>query len=77
MEESPKKIKNLMQELGFNQKGPTSAKAAFIKHLAKAAYGVDLAIPPLYDENNKANVDSILNSPTEQLELPLELPESS
>ncbi len=69
-----KKINRLMEELGFNQKATTSSKAAFIKYLAKAAYGVDLKIPPLYDEkNSNHNVDSILKpSPAEQMELPFE-----
>ena len=72
MEDSPKKIKKVLEELGFNPKASMSTKAAFIKHLAKAAYGVDLKVPALFDENNEANVDSAFASPTEQLELPLD-----
>jgi hypothetical protein len=69
----PKKIKNLMEELGFNQKSSPSAKAAFIKHLAKAAYGVEITIPSIYASDSEHSLDSLMKKqPEEQLELPLE-----
>lgn len=34
-----------MNELGFNPKSSTSAQEAFIKHLIKAAHGVDVITP--------------------------------
>ncbi len=40
-----KKVGDLFQELGFNEKGSDEVKIAFIKNLVKAAYGVDLAGP--------------------------------
>ncbi len=68
-----KSIKNVMEDLGFNSKSKPSVKAAFIKHLAKAAYGVEIKIPPLFDpENANHNIDSILPQPTAK-NLPLQL----
>ncbi|KYG60805.1 hypothetical protein [Bdellovibrio bacteriovorus] len=40
-----KKIDVLMQELGFNKDAPDSVKEAFIKHLMKASYGVNVTTP--------------------------------
>lgn len=40
-----KKIKTVMEELGFNPAGPDSVKEAFIKHLIKSAYGVQVTTP--------------------------------
>ncbi len=40
-----KKVGDLFQELGFNEKGSDEVKIAFIKNLVRAAYGVELAGP--------------------------------
>ncbi len=40
-----KKVGDLMNEMGFNPKSSTSAQEAFIKHLIKAAHGVDVMTP--------------------------------
>lgn len=42
-----KKVGDLFQELGFNDKGSDAVKIAFIKNLVRAAYGVELAGPKL------------------------------
>lgn len=59
-----KKIGDIMEEMGFNQKSTPSSKAAFIKYLAKQAYNVDLQIPEIYqteEESGEATLDSFLN----------------
>lgn len=40
-----KKMKTVMEELGFNSQAPDSVKEAFIKHLIKSAYGVQVTTP--------------------------------
>ncbi len=40
-----KKLGDLMKELGFNPESPVSAQEAFIKHLIRDAYGVDVETP--------------------------------
>lgn len=40
-----KKLGDLMREIGFNPDAPTSAQEAFIKHLIKEAYGVEVETP--------------------------------
>ena len=40
-----KKMGDLMKDMGFNPKSSTSAQEAFIKHLIKAAHGVDVMTP--------------------------------
>ena len=40
-----KKVGDLMSDLGFNPKASTSAQEAFLKHLIKAAHGVDVMTP--------------------------------
>ncbi len=40
-----KKMGELMQEMGFRKDAPDSVKEAFIKHLIKSAYGVDVQTP--------------------------------
>jgi hypothetical protein len=41
-----KKVGDLMQDLGFNPDASQSSKEAFIRHLVKAATGVDLGPGP-------------------------------
>ncbi len=40
-----KKMGDLMQDMGFRKDAPDSVKEAFIKHLIKSAYGVDVITP--------------------------------
>jgi hypothetical protein len=40
-----KKLGDLMKELGFNPDSPISAQEAFVKHLIRDAYGVDVQTP--------------------------------
>jgi hypothetical protein len=40
-----KKMGDLMKDMGFNPNSSTSAQEAFIKHLIKAAHGVDVMTP--------------------------------
>ena len=40
-----KKIGQIMQELGFRPEGSTATKEAFIKHLLRAAEGVNVMTP--------------------------------
>ncbi len=40
-----KKMGHLMKDMGFNPNASTSAQEAFIKHLIKAAHGVDVMTP--------------------------------
>ncbi len=40
-----KKMGELMKDLGFNPNSATSAQEAFIKHLIKSAYGVEVMTP--------------------------------
>ncbi len=40
-----KKIGDIMQEMGFRKDAPDSVKEAFIKHLIKNAYGVEVQTP--------------------------------
>lgn len=40
-----KKMGDLMKDMGFNSKSSTSAQEAFIKHLIKAAHGIDVMTP--------------------------------
>jgi hypothetical protein len=69
-----KSIGKIMEEMGFNPKASTSSKAAFIKHLAKQAYGVDLEIPEIYKSESEAHsLDALKKQMApEQLEFNLE-----
>ena len=40
-----KKIGTLMKEMGFREDAPRATKEAFIKHLIKASFGVDVETP--------------------------------
>ena len=40
-----KKVSDLMSELGFREDAPQSVKEAFIKHLIKAAEGIEVSTP--------------------------------
>lgn len=40
-----KKVGDLMADLGFREDAPLSVKEAFIKHLVKAAEGVEIQTP--------------------------------
>ena len=40
-----KKMGQIMSEMGFTKDAPQATKEAFIKHLIKAAYGVEVETP--------------------------------
>lgn len=42
---SMKKMGELMKDLGFNPNSSTAVQEAFLKHLIKAAHGVDVITP--------------------------------
>ncbi|MCC2677926.1 MAG: hypothetical protein K0R29_502 [Pseudobdellovibrio sp.] len=44
----------IMQELGFNKNASDSAKAAFLKHLFKAATGCEVQTPSFETKISKA-----------------------
>ncbi|MGE0633586.1 MAG: hypothetical protein AB7O96_14330 [Pseudobdellovibrionaceae bacterium] len=40
-----RKVGDIMKELGFTKDSPKATQEAFIRHLIKAAYGVDVRTP--------------------------------
>ncbi len=55
-----KKIGELMAEAGFNKNASTSVKEAYIKHLIRAAHGVNVITPSEKSEIEK-NPDKIIS----------------
>jgi hypothetical protein len=50
MKKPIEKMDSIMAKLGFNPDSTDSTKAAFIKNLIKQAYGVNVELPPRYQE---------------------------
>jgi hypothetical protein len=48
-----KKVGDLFQELGFNEKASDDVKIAFIKNLVRAAYGVNIPSPSTPEKKPK------------------------
>jgi hypothetical protein len=59
-----KKLGDLMKELGFNPESPVSAQEAFIKHLIREAYGVDVETPT--ERLGRAPLKSKVSEPKSQ-----------
>ena len=57
-----KKVGDLFQELGFNEKGSDQVKIAFIKNLVRAAYGVELAGPKQAPQQSVKTTTPIMKS---------------
>jgi hypothetical protein len=55
-----KKVDQIMEELGFNTHGSLGSKAAFIKHLVKAAYNVNVEIPDIYKQGTAGSIDALI-----------------
>ena len=53
-------IEEIMKNLGFDKNSSEATQAAFVKHLVKKAYGVDLEIPEKY-KNRKVENETQLN----------------
>jgi hypothetical protein len=49
-----KKVGDLFQELGFNEKASDDVKIAFIQNLVRAAYGVNIPSPKSPEKKPKA-----------------------
>jgi hypothetical protein len=65
MKNDLRQIGEIMKEMGFNKNSSTGTQAAFIKHLIKKAYGVDVELPKFL----APELDSVQSGI--QLELPL------
>ena len=62
-----KKLGEMMSELGFREEAPTAVKEAFIKHLIKAAYNVEVETPT--EKNRRAlGLGPVINSAQHELE---------
>ncbi len=48
-----RQIGEIMEEMGFDKKSSESTQAAFLKHLFKKAYGVEVELPKKYQQNEK------------------------
>jgi hypothetical protein len=59
-----KKIGDIMQEMGFRKNASDSVKEAFIKHLIKNAYGVEVQTP-----SEKRAAQTAANKPDENKNL--------
>jgi hypothetical protein len=59
-----KKLGDLMKELGFNPESPVSAQEAFIKHLIREAYGVDVETPTERRDRAPLKPKSKVSEPT-------------
>lgn len=69
-------VGELMEELGFNPQAAASAKASFIKYLAKSAYNVDLEVPQIYKEGSSAgSLDALIKKETDSEQLSFNLEE--
>jgi hypothetical protein len=51
------RVDTIMARLGFNQEASDGAKAAFIKNLVKQAYGVEVNLPPKYENSKPSTFD--------------------
>lgn len=51
------RVDTIMARLGFNQDASDGAKAAFVKNLIKQAYGVEVTLPPQYQEPKPATFE--------------------
>lgn len=47
---SPESVGEYFERLGFKKGGRSSTKAAFVQHLIKEAYGVEVTPPEIYQE---------------------------
>ncbi len=56
-----KKVGDLFQELGFNEKASDDVKIAFIKNLVRAAYGVSIPGPSVPEKKPKRSVEEQLS----------------
>lgn len=71
-----KNLENLgevLKDMGFNNNSSQSTKAAFLKHLIKQAYNVDVKIPDIYKAEKEGSIDSLFKrSENEQMEFVFE-----
>lgn len=64
-----KKVGQLMEEMGFNKEASTGSKEAFLKHLMKAAVGVQVTTPTEKKEIIKNNIPQISVSAEKEIQL--------
>jgi hypothetical protein len=69
MKNDLRQIGEIMKDMGFNKNSSQGTQAAFIKHLIKKAYGVDVELPKFLAPELESSKSGA--SIGEQLELPL------
>ncbi len=64
-----KKVGQLMEEMGFNKEASTGSKEAFLKHLMKAAAGVQVTTPTEQKEIIQNKIPRISASAEKEIQL--------